>query len=116
MKTEVVKMEKLIEVTIDPGTGMRYVPHLTVSPGDTVLLHAGSDIMSVWFPEPGVFATTEVVATQTGDIEVLIPSDATLGTYEYSIYVHNLPEPPEGSSRYTTSNSHPVMIVKNPGP
>lgn len=114
MKTEVARMNKLIEVTFDSETGMRYVPHLTVNPGDTVLLHAGDDTVSVWFPEPGVFATTEIVSMQTGEIEVPIPSDATLGAYEYSIYVHNLSEPAEGSSRYTTSDSHPVMIVKEP--
>ena len=107
-------MNRLIEVTLDSTTGMRYVPHLTVNPGDTVLLHAGDDTVSVWFPEPGVFATTEVVSMQTGEIQVLIPSDATPGTYEYSIYVHNLPVPVEGSSRYTTSDSHPVMIVEYP--
>jgi hypothetical protein len=114
MKTEVARMNKLIEVTVDAGTGMRYVPHLTVNPGDTVLLHAGDDTVSVWFPEPGVFATTEIVSMQTGEIEVLIPSDATVGTYEYSIFVHNLPEPAEGSSRYATSDSHPVLIVEEP--
>lgn len=114
MKTEVARMNKLIEVTVLEGTGMRYVPHLTVNPGDTVLLHAGAETISVWFPEPGVFATTEIVSMQTGEIEVSIPSDAALGAYEYSIYVHNLPEPAEGDSRYTTSDSHPVLIVEEP--
>ncbi len=107
-------MNKLIEVTFDSATGMRYVPHLTVNPGDTVLLHAGDDTVSVWFPEPGVFATKEIVSMQTGEIEVLIPADAAVGTYEYSIYVHDLPEPVEGSSRYTASDSHPVLIVEEP--
>ena len=114
MKTEVTRMEKLIEVVIDSETGMRYVPHLTANPGDTVLLHAGTDTVSVWFPEPGVFETTEIVSMQTGEVEVLIPSDATPGTYEYSIYVHNI-DPLEGISRYTTSDSHPVLIIEDPG-
>lgn len=100
-------MQKLIEVTIDDGTGMRKVPQIEVDPGDTVLFAAGDDTISVWFPEPGVFASSLIVTMQTGDIEIEIPTGATPGTYEYAIYVHTV-------GKYAECNSHPVMIIKGP--
>ncbi len=107
MKAEAMAMQKLIEVTIEEGTGMRKVPQVEANPGDTVLFAAGDDMISIWFPEPGVFPTTEIVTMQTGDVDVEIPANATPGTYEYAIYVHTV-------GNYAECNSHPLMIIKGP--
>jgi hypothetical protein len=100
-------MDKLIEVMIEPGTGLRLVPEVEAYPGDTVLFQAGDDTVSIWFPQPGVFSTTEIATMQTGDIHITIPSGATPGTYEYAIYVHTV-------RKYAECHSHPVMIIKGP--
>ncbi len=100
-------MQKLIEVTIDEGSGMRNVPQVEADPGDVLLFSAGDDTISVWFPEPGVFPTANIVTMQTGDVEVEVPGDATPGTYEYAVYVHT-------AGSYAECNSHPVMIIRGP--
>lgn len=105
--TETVTTETTVDVTIDTSTSVPWVPVVTVKPGDFVLFHANLETVSISFPDAGVFPTTEIVTMQTGDITVWIPSDATLGEYEYAIYVHSVGE-------YAECHSHPVMIVEGP--
>lgn len=107
MRTEAVIMQELIPARIDVGSSVRKVPVIVADPGDTVLFAAGDDTISVWFPEPGVFETTEIVTMRTGDIEIPVPEGATPGTYRYVIYVHN-------ATSFAECNSHPVMIIKKP--
>ncbi len=107
MKTEAVKMQKLIEVTIDSATDTRKVPMIEADPGDSLLFAAGDDTVSIWFPKPGVFPVSEIATRQTGDIEIEVPANAVPDTYEYAIYVHN-------TGKYAECNSHPVMIIKGP--
>ena len=107
MISEVAVMNERIPAAIALSTTVRRVPVVEADPGDTVVFSAGSDTISVWFPEPGVFPTSEIVTMQTGDIEVEVPTNATPGTYSYVIYVHT-------AHNYAECNSHPLMIIKGP--
>ncbi len=107
MRTEAAVMQKTIEATIGLSTTVRKVPVVEADPGDMVVFSAGDDTISIWFPEPGVFPSAEIVTMQTGDVEVEIPADATPGTYSYIIYVHT-------AGNYAECNSHPLMIIKGP--
>ncbi len=100
-----------VEVPIVIGADdVPQVPKVRVRPATIVVFLAGDETVSISFPKPGVFPTTEIATMQTENIEVWIPSSARRGPYEYVIFVHGVGK----HGKYAECNSHPVMIVESP--
>ena len=100
----------MVKVPIDTSADVPLVPKVRVRPGSIVVFQAGDQTVSISFLASGVFPTTAIVTSQTGNISVWLPPDADYGTYEYAIYVHGAGK----HGKYAECQSHPIMIVESP--
>ncbi len=94
-----------IPITLE-GDTLKAAP-AEAAPGATVVWQAGSDTVSIWFPEDDVFGTRELTNRSTGDIEHTVSGDAAEGSYRYAIFSH-------GKGDFVQGGSHPVLIIKKP--
>jgi hypothetical protein len=102
-----VQNPKTVEIPITVEDDIPIVAPAEAAPGDTIVWHAGSDTVSIWFPNAGVFDVRELSNRSTGDIEIPVPETATEGTYRYAVFSH-------GKGDFAQGGSHPVMIIKRP--
>jgi len=100
-------VQKTVDVPITIENDVPMVAQAEAGPGDTIVWHAGSDTVSIWFPGDGVFASRELATRGTGDIEIAVEETAPEGTYRYAVFSH-------GKQVFAEGGSHPVMIIKKP--
>ncbi len=78
--------------------------------GTTIRWEAATDhIVSIWFPDAGVFYSPVIAVQHKGVVEATIRRDAKDGLYEYAIYDHTERE-------FVTCESHPKIEIPIPRP
>ena len=96
-----------------PSTGGGYalkVDRIRASRGDTIRWEVAAEhVVSIWFPDSGVFYTPAIAVQHKGAVEATIRGDAKGGVYEYAIYDHTERE-------FVTCESHPKLEIPIPGP
>lgn len=86
------------------------VDRVRADPGDTIRWEIAADhLVSIWFPDPGVFYSPVIAVQHKGAVEATIRSDAKDGLYEYAIYDHTERE-------FVTCESHPKLEIPIPRP
>lgn len=100
-------IKKSVDIPITTVEGRARIPSATAKPGDTIVWHAGTETVSIWFPRPDVFETRELADRATGDIEVVLPETAADGEFHYAVFSHDKGDFGEG-------NSHPILIIEKP--
>lgn len=86
------------------------IDRVRANAGDTIRWEAATDhIVSIWFPDLGVFYSPVIAVQHKGAVEATIRSDAKDGLYEYAIYDHNERE-------FVTCESHPKLEIPIPRP
>ena len=91
----------------DGGYVLKVAP-AAANPGDTIRWEIAEDhLVSIWFPDSGVFYSPSVAVMHQGPVEAMIRTDAKRGTYEYAIYDHTEHE-------FVTCASHPKLEIPKP--
>ena len=100
-----------VSKTKNPGGGYELkIGRIQAGRGDTIRWEAATDhIVSIWFPDAGVFYSPVIAVQHNGVVEATIRRDAKDGIYEYAIYDHTERE-------FVTSESHPKLEIPIPGP
>jgi hypothetical protein len=105
-RTVAVNKVSLREETVDKRVELK-IDRIHADRGDTVSWDVGDRVVSIWFPDSGVFVTPLLAVQHRGTIEATIRSDAANGLYEYVIYDHT-------ERRFVTCESHPKLEIPKP--
>ena len=83
------------------------IDRIVAFPGETISWDVGDRLVSIWFPDSGVFVTPVLAVQHKGTVEATIRSDAKPKVYEYAIYDHD-------GHRFVTCESHPKLEIPVP--
>ena len=108
VRTVTVTKATLREETVENKLELK-IDRIRADRGDTVRWDVGDRVVSIWFPDSGVFVTPLLAVQHKGVIEATIRSNAQNGLYEYVIYDHD-------GHRFVTCESHPKLEIPKPGP
>ena len=89
---------------------------IKANPGETVRWEVENEpdhVISVWFPNTGVFVTPVIAVKHKGPVEATIHDytpdpDAAKQVYEYAIYSHT-------DGKFVTCQSHPKIEIPGGG-
>ena len=84
VRTVAVTKATLREETVENKLELK-IDRIHADRGDTVRWDVGDRVVSIWFPDSGVFVTPLLAVQHKGVIEATIRSDAQNGLYEYVI-------------------------------
>lgn len=86
------------------------IDRIRANRGDTIRWEVAAEhVVSIWFPDSGVFYSPAIAVQHRGAVEATIRGDAKEGVYEYAIYDHTERE-------FVTCESHPRLEIPIPGP
>lgn len=105
-RTVTVNRVSLREEAVDKAVELR-IDRIYADRGDTISWDVGDRVVSIWFPDSGVFVTPLLAVQHRGTVEATIRSDAPNGLYEYVIYDHT-------ERRFVTCESHPKLEIPKP--
>jgi len=91
------------------GGSPPHIDRIYANRGDRIRWDVGDRVVSIWFPERGVFVTQVLAVQHKGVVEATIPMDADDGVYEYCIYDHD-------ARCFVVCESHPKLEIPKPGP
>jgi hypothetical protein len=108
-RTSTVRAFGLREEPAEDGKGdpILKIDPIGADPGDTIRWDVGDRVVSIWFPERGLFVTPVLAMQHSGVIEATVPDNATHGVYSYCMYDHT-------SRRFVECQSHPTVEVPKP--
>ena len=106
---EIVKIAKIVDgKAVTEDVEQMRIAKIYANKGDTIRWVIENDhVLSVWFPDSGLFYTPVIAVQNKGMAEATIRSDAVGGLYEYAIYDHDAQE-------FVTCESHPKIEVPLP--
>lgn len=106
VKTSTVREAVLREAGADKNKVLK-IDRVGANQGDTIRWEVGNRLVSIWFPESGVFVSPVLAVKHMGVVEATIPDDAEDGVYEYCIYCHDTGE-------FVVCESHPKLEIPKP--